>query len=194
MKLSAKTPINPTDASYFSEGSPLLHQSFAEQGKLYFLEEKFDLALKYFRYSLELAVQTESPEFLIKHYLECLLEALEMTGNYQAVLAYCDRFISLVEQEDFNAERQIYLAQVFQKKGIVLIKSGKKAEGQNFLDKASKLAASGKFPLLLTENILFLLNSGIVPNKTRILQEQKQAGYFFINPKNVNKEIALQIK
>lgn len=194
MKLSAKTSTNRTDLSYFGEGPPLLHQSFTEQGKLYFLEGKFDLALKYFRYSLELAVQTDSPEFLIRHYLECLLEALEMTGNYQAVLAYCNRFISLVEPEEFNTEKRIYLAQIFQKKGIVLMKSGKNTEGQNYLDRALKLAETDRFPLPLSENILFLLNSGIVPTNKRIIEEQKQTSYFFINTENVNKEIALQIK
>lgn len=194
MELSAKASSKSSTVSYLELESPLLHQSFAEQGKLYFLEEKFDLALKYFRYSLELAVQTESPEFLIRHYLECLLEALEMEENYQAVLAYCDRFISIVEDEEKNAENNIYLAQIFQKKGIILIKSGANIQGQNYLDKAFSLAKSSNFPLQLAENILFLLNSGITPDNTRIVNEQKQAGYFFINAENVNKEIALQIK
>jgi len=68
MQLSAETFDNNTNHVEANTHSPLLHQSFTEQGKLYFLEGKFELALKYFRYSLELAVQTESPEFLIKHY------------------------------------------------------------------------------------------------------------------------------
>ena len=194
MEISAETLGYKNGISALETDSPMLHQSFTEQGKLYFLEGNFDLALKYFRYSLELAVQTESPQFLIKHYMECLLEALEMTENYAAVITYCDRVIGLLEDEDKNLEKCVYLAQAYQKKGIILLKSGKGLESKNLLEASLSMAKSNKFPMPLAENILFLINSGITPNKERIFEEQQQAGYFFINPENTNKAIALKIE
>ncbi|MEM1134587.1 MAG: hypothetical protein AAGI07_02020 [Bacteroidota bacterium] len=193
MELTSKVPFSVNTQSNFQGENPLIHQSFAEQGKIYFLEEKFDLALKYFRYSLELAVQTESPEFFVKHYLECLLEALEMTGDFDPVLEYCNRFIGLMEDENTkNLEKWHLLALLYQKKGIVLIKTGKLDQGKRNLTIAQQLAGNKNFPLLLCENILFLLNSGIVPDNHKIISEQVQSGYFIMNAENVNKEIAMK--
>ncbi len=194
MELNAETLGYKNEISQVDADSPLLHQSFTEQGKLYFLEGNFDFALKYFRYSLELAVQTESPQFLIKHYMECLLEALEMTENYTAVITYCDRVINLLEEEEKNLEKSVYLTQAYQKKGILLLKSGKNKESKKLLEASLNMAKANKFPLPLAENILFLINSGINPDKKRIFEEQQQAGYFFINPENTNKAIALKIE
>ncbi|UZR95672.1 hypothetical protein [Chondrinema litorale] len=193
MELTFENPITTPGDYLAQESNPLVHQSFTEQGKIYFLEEKFELALKYFNYSLELAVQTDSPEFFVKHYLECLLEALEMIGNFEPVISYCDRFIGLIEDEMTNeAEQTFYLALLYQKRGIVLIKSGKADLGKSNLENAVQIAENNNFPLLLSENILFLLNSGITPDQHKIVQEQVQAGYFVINSETVNKEIAMR--
>ena len=55
-----------------------------------------------------------------------------------------------------------------------------------------QIAENNNFPLLLSENVLFLLNSGINPDQRKIVQEQVQAGYFVINSETVNKEIAMK--
>ncbi|MCP4699105.1 MAG: peptidylprolyl isomerase [Gammaproteobacteria bacterium] len=186
-----------SDESALPKGMKL-HLGIAEQGKLYALEGNHQMALMYYRYAMHLAVQAKDPEIFFRHYLECVIETLEQTESYSEVLEYCDKAIahyaSLEEEQgplDDLARRD--LAHIHQRKGVVLLKSGRKEEARVPFRQALELLKTLKQELPLSKTLLRWLESGLHIEPRRILVEQERSKYFSIRADTVNPERAIKL-
>ena len=95
-------------------------------------------------------MQAGEPEIVFRHYLECVLESLELAGSYQEVLDYCDKAIGLFfDQGVTGAEAE--LAHVYQRQGAVLLKSGDREGAMRSLRKAVELGTAGDFSVALAK-------------------------------------------
>ena len=98
----------------------------AEQGKVHALRGDHAVALLYYRHAIHMTVQTHDSEIFFRHYLECVMESLEQTGSYPEVLAYCAKAIEFYAQNPPpNPLAQRDLAHIYERQGVVLLKSGR---------------------------------------------------------------------
>ena len=67
----------------------LLHLGIAEQGKLHLLAGRYKESLRHFREALRMAASAKAPEIFYRHYAQCVLEALELAGDFEEIIAYC---------------------------------------------------------------------------------------------------------
>ena len=69
-----------------SENVHEIHLSIAENGKLQALKGNHEAALKGYREAIQLAVSSKAPEVFFRHYTQCVLESLELTGSYDEIV------------------------------------------------------------------------------------------------------------
>ena len=170
-----------------------VHTAIAEQGKVHQLKGEYKLAQQYYRHAMQMAMQSEESHVYLNHYLECLLECLEMDGQYQAIIDYCEKMIGrgkLIASKDFEMES---LAKLYLRKGIIQLKMGSMQAGIEALNDALTLIAETKKPLELAQTLIFLHDSGLKLNVKRILAEQKRTNYFVVTEEKTRKEIAMEL-
>jgi tetratricopeptide (TPR) repeat protein len=135
---------------------------------------------------MALAVRAAEPEVFFRHYLECSIESLELMGSYDEVVDYCDRVIEHYRQHDFSLEQQSVaerdLAHIYQRRGAVLFKQGKRAEAKQALQQALQLQA--ELPLATT--LLHWLNRNFHGDAARTLAEQRRHAYFSVRQDTVD--------
>lgn len=171
-----------------------LHMGIAEQGKLYALAGNHTMALFYYRQAMYMTVKEKDPEVFYRHYLECVMESLEHTGAYAEVLAYCNRAIDFyTANPPANPFAFCDLAHIYQRKGIILMKSGQNQDALEPFKKALKAAAKAKQSLPLTTTLLRWLQTGLTVDERRIVSEQERHGYFSVRPGTVDKNIAVKL-
>jgi tetratricopeptide (TPR) repeat protein len=184
-------PIPSPDTAAWT--SPGWHLGIAEQGKLYALEGKHELALAYYRESIRLTVQAGEAEIVFRHYLECVLESLELMGSYREVLDYCDKAIDLLTSQEAEAQTGADLAHVYQRRGIVQLKSGHREAAIESLRKSLELGTAHRYALPLAKTLLGWLERGLQVDARRVLAEQQRTHYFNVRPDTVDKERAVRL-
>jgi tetratricopeptide (TPR) repeat protein len=176
-----------------SHGILRTHVGIAEQGKLFALDGDFDSALVYFRKAIEIALQSEESEVFMRHYVECLLESLELSGDLNPVLEYCNSVLLSLEerrQNGFQVKSEQW-SEILQKKGIILLKMGRREDGLECLKKAVELMGNLGREWPLSQALLFMARSGLSLDHSRILAEQKRLNYFVVRAENVDRRIAI---
>lgn len=174
--------------------SPVVHLGIAEQGKLYALAGKHDWALAYYREAIRLTVQAAEPEIVFRHYLECVLESLEMMGSYKEVLDYCDKAIDLfLTSREAAAHTGAELAHVYQRQGAVLLKSGNREAAAQSLRKAVELGATHRLSLPLAKTLLGWVERGFQVDARRVLAEQERTNYFNVRHDTVDRARAVKL-
>ncbi|WP_026210719.1 hypothetical protein [Flexithrix dorotheae] len=169
------------------------HESIAEQGKIYVVEGNNNLAIKYFKYAMEMVIQTNDQDVFLRHYVGYLLEALELSGAYQDVLDYCDINLRKIgNKPPKNLEEIRVKASLLQRKGIILLKMQKESEAIKAFKEAENLLSNNP-ELVLTQSLLFLISSGLKLNLDRILAEQERTSYFRVNEKNIKRNKAMKL-
>lgn len=174
--------------------SPAVHLGIAEQGKLYALAGKHDRALAYYREAIRLTVQAAEPEIVFRHYLECVLESLEMMGSYQEVLDYCDKAVDLfLTSREAAAQTGAELAHVYQRQGAVLLKSGNREAAAQSLRKAVDVGATHRLSLPLAKTLLGWVERGLQVDARRVLAEQQRTNYFNVRHDTVDRARAVKL-
>lgn len=161
-----------------------LHLGFAERGKLHALAGDHREALVHYRAAIRMAVEQGAPEVFFRHYMECSLESLEMTGAYLEVLEYCDRALAHYAAHPPTHElAHRDLAHVHQRRGVCLFKLGEREPARLAL--SAGLACAGG-PLPLASALLNWLRNGWHCDVARIVAEQRRHAYFTVRADQVD--------
>jgi tetratricopeptide (TPR) repeat protein len=166
----------------------------AEQGKVYALGKDFRLALYYYRKAMQLAVEHRHPEIFFRHYLECVIEALEHQRGFSEVLDYCQRALALYAKQpatDDAGRRD--LAHIYQRLGVTRLKLGEHAEARVALRKGIEVLRGTGQTLPLAQTLLRWLDQGIHVDERRVSAEQERTRYFSVRKDTVAPERALRL-
>lgn len=174
------------------------HVGVAEQGKLHALQGEHDVALLYYRRAMQGAVASGAPEVFFRHYLECSVESLELSGAYDEVLDYCDRVEAhyatvTPADEDQAAFVTGDLVATSQRRALVLAKAGRTPEALVALDASAQRAAAIGVDLPLVALVGGWLRRGLHVDPERILVEQQRLCYFAVTPDSVDRERAVRL-
>ncbi|MDJ0840337.1 MAG: peptidylprolyl isomerase [Acidobacteriota bacterium] len=171
-----------------------LHLGVAEQGKLFALEGNYTAALTQYREAMRLSVSQKAPEVFFRHYMTCSLEALEHMGAFEEVLAYCDKAVDHFNNHPPQHDlARADLADTYQRKGIVLLKSGHVEAARKALQTACRLAERTDHTLPLATTVLRWLQAGLHVSGDRLLQEQERCHYFSVHPDHVDPKRAINL-
>ena len=162
-----------------------MHFSIAEKGKIKALKGHHKGALKHYREAIRLAVSSRAPEVFFRHYTQCVLESLELTGAYDEVIDFCinadTHYASLHLNSPIHKRDH---GSILERQGLVLLKKGDTSQGQLALEKACKIA--GKKTLPLSEEILNWLQRGFSVDTSRIITSQRKHHYFVVRADQVD--------
>lgn len=188
----APEALPPTGGS----GDPAyaIHMGLAEQGKLHALAKEYRLALYYYRKAMQLAVEHGHPEIFFRHYLECVVEALEQLRSFREVLDYCDRALALYGKQppqDDVARRD--LAHIYQRLGVVRLKLGEPEAARAALRKGLEVIKGARQSLPLAQTLLRWLELGVHIDERRVSAEQERTRYFSVRKDTVAAERALRL-
>jgi tetratricopeptide (TPR) repeat protein len=176
-----------------------LHLGIAEGGKLHALKGEHGQALTCYREAIRMAVNTGAPEVFFRHYMECTLESLEKMGSFPEVIAYADRAIEhyaaiTPTSDEQRALIRADLVSIHQRRGAVLLKSGRVDEARAALEKATALAREAPaIALPLAEALLGWIVRGFHVDAHRILTEQEAKRYFSVRPDTVDRALAIPL-
>jgi tetratricopeptide (TPR) repeat protein len=198
MKIANAADISSVEKEFTktsSSGTIRVHAAIAEQGKIYAKEEKYDTALQYLNQALQMAIQSEEPNLFIRHYLECILQVLELKGAYDTVLDYCHSMLQgfAGRKGSLSAKETRELALVYLREGILLIKKGQEAQGVLYLKKTVETMAGVGDEVPLAQAILFMHTSGLELGLQRLLAEQKRLQYFSILHESTDRNLAFEL-
>jgi tetratricopeptide (TPR) repeat protein len=162
-----------------TEQSLKLHLGIAEQGKLLALKGKHQAALQHYREALRLAVSSRSPEVFFRHYTQCVMESLELSGELESVLRYCDE----AEQHYQRLDRALPLvrrdrAENLQRRGCVLLRQQQLAPAIASLEEALQLATPD--PLPLAQELTGWHKRGLTIGSRQLGDAQQRHQYFIV--------------
>lgn len=171
-----------------------LHMGIATRGKLYALEGNHARALQYYRIAIRLAVEAKEPEIFFRHYLDCVMESLEITGAYDEVLAYCDKAVELyADSPPPNQLATMDLASIHLRRGCVLLRRKEAQAARAAMKLAVETARSAGGRLGLAETISRWLDAGYTVDQARLLAEQRRGGYFSVQRDKVDPSRAIEL-
>ncbi|MCP4687605.1 MAG: tetratricopeptide repeat protein [Desulfobacterales bacterium] len=171
-----------------------IHMGIAEQGKLYALAGDYKRALHYYRHAMKMAVDAGDPEVFFRHYLECVIEALEHMGSYGEILDYCDKAVRFYEDHPPpNPVAWLDLANIHQRKGVILLKTGDNEAAGRVFRKALEIARDAGGALNLSKNLLRWIDGHMHIEPSRVLSEQKRMNYFSVRRDVVDPTRAIKL-
>ncbi len=124
-----------------------------------------------------------------RHYTQCVLESLELTGAYDEVLDYCIN--ADAHYESLNLTSTIHRrdhGSILERQGLVELKKGEAEQGHETLRKACSIA--GETTLPLSEEIINWLQRGFSLDITRITASQRKHNYFVVRADQVDRQRA----
>ncbi|TCK08602.1 peptidylprolyl isomerase [Marinobacterium mangrovicola] len=161
------------------------HLGIAEAGKCFALKGDHREALRHYREAIRLAVSSAAPEVFFRHYCQCVLESLELTGQFGEVIEYCEKADAYYEQ--IGAQRKLHgrdHASILERLGMIYAKQGEREAAIASLEKARTLAGSER--LALTEQVYGWLRRGMVPDVARLTAAQRKHQYFTVRAEQVD--------
>jgi tetratricopeptide (TPR) repeat protein len=169
-----------------------MHFSIAEAGKLFALKGNHKEALAKYREALKLAVSSRAPEVFFRHYTQCVLESLELTGAYNDIIEYCINADAHYATLNLNStiHRRDH-GSILERLGLVYLKAGDIESGRYALERAQAIAGEGVLPI--SEEVLKWLERGFSVDTGRILGSQRKHHYFVVRKDQVNNKNAKPI-
>lgn len=170
-----------------------IHLSIAETGKLLALKGKHKDALQHYREALRLAVSSKAPEIFFRHYTQCVLESLELTGEYKEIIEFCTNAdIHYTSLDLHSSLHRRDHGSVLERLGLTQLKNGDVEQGRVALEKARKIAGHGVLPI--TDEVLGWLKRGFRVDTGRILSSQRKHNYFVVRHGQVDPNKARPLK
>ncbi|MEH6491987.1 hypothetical protein [Halopseudomonas sp.] len=156
-----------------------LHLGIAEQGKLLALKGKHQAALEHYREALRLAVSSRSPEVFFRHYTQCVMESLELSGELDSVLRYCNE----AEQHYQQLSSALALvrrdrAENLQRRGCILLRQHQLACAMASFEQALQLVAPD--PLPLAHELTGWHRRGLTIGSRQLGDAQQRHQYFIV--------------
>lgn len=166
-----------------------LHLAIAETGKLMALKGRHTDALQHYREALRLAVSSKAPEVFFRHYTQCVLESLELTGAYDEIIRFCiDADIHYASLGLSSSLHRRDHGSVLERLGLAQLKNDNLEAGRESLEKAREVAGDGVLPI--TEEVLGWLKRGFRVDINRILGSQRKHKYFVVRSGQVDRKRA----
>lgn len=168
-----------------------LHLGIAEKGKLYALEGNYKEALRHYKEAIRMTQNKPQGELFFQHYVQCTMEALELSGAYDEVISFCEKFLDLLEEKGNDELILKYKAEMLQRMAIQFLLKDDKAEAEALFKTAQKIVGTGK--LKLTDELLNWILRRYTLSKKQISDLQKKYNYFIVKKENVRPEIAVEL-
>lgn len=183
--------MQQSTATPAADSAHRLHMGLAEQGKLHALGNRHELALKHYREALRLAVSAKAPEVFFRHYTQCVIESLELTGSFAEVIDFglkADAHYQTLKNPSDLVKKD--WASALERLGANYWKQGARSEAEQWLTRALTI-----FPdLPLARELLQWLARGFSADKMRIEQLQKKHRNFVVRADQVRADIAIPIE
>lgn len=163
----------------------VLHLGIAEHGKVRALKGDHTDALRHYREALRLAVSSKAPEVFFRHYTQCVMESLELSGSYQEVIRFCEE--ADTHYRSLELTSGIYRRDhgtILERMGVVLLKAGERDRGRDVLARAVETAGKGNLPL--AEEVLGWITRGYALEPARLYRSQVRHGYFIVRRDRVD--------
>ncbi|MEM9059525.1 MAG: peptidylprolyl isomerase [Pseudomonadota bacterium] len=168
-----------------SEARHDFHLGIAEAGKLAAVAGDHKEALRHYREALRLAQAAKAPEVFFRHYTQCVLESLELTGAFGEILEFCENadahYTQLDSKADLHARDH---GAILERQGIVAVKAGDSDTGREALTRAVERSGRGTLPI--AETVLGWLARGMSVDARRLLELQKKHKYFTVREDQVD--------
>lgn len=168
-----------------------LHIGIAEKGKLYSLEGNYKEALGHYREAIRLVQTSKDNDLFFQHYSQCVMEALELSGAYDEVISYCEKFLDFLDEKEETEFIKRHKAHILEKLGIQYLFKGERDDAI-FCLKAAQ-ASLGKNVQPLTDNLLNWAQRNFQLTKKQITDVQKKYNYFIVRKDKVRPEYAIEI-
>ena len=162
-----------------------VHLGIAEYGKVRALKGDHDEALRHYREALRLAVSSRAPEVFFRHYTQCVMESLELSGSYREVIRFCEE--ADAHYQSLGLESAIYRrdhGSILERLGVVRLKAGDIDPGREALARAVDTTGKGVLPL--AEEVLGWLSRGYAVETARLYRSQLRHGYFIVRRDRVD--------
>ena len=167
----------------------IMHLGIAEQGKILLLDGDHDEALRHFREAIRIAVSARAPEVFFRHYTQCVLEALELAGHYEEVIAFCEEADAHYAGLDASLAIQAKdHGAILERQAVALISAGRADEAAPILKRAIETAGARVLPL--AESLLAWLTRGYSVPGPQLRQAQKRHNYFVVRKDTLQRDIA----
>jgi len=162
-------------------GADTLHAAVAEHGKICALDGDHVAALMHYREAMSMGVRQNAPAIVMRHYLECALESLEHMGAYDELLQYCDRAVEHYRlHPPEHGLAQFDLATIHQRRGVALLKQGKRDEAARAFAVACAAAAAAEARLPLAEVLRRWIEAQLTITPDRLAAEQQRHRYYSV--------------
>lgn len=162
-----------------------MHLSIAEGGKVHALKGQHDEALTHYREAIRLCVSSKSSEIFFRHYTQCTLESLELSGSYHGVIEYCRNAETHFESIPFSTRSlRKDRASNLERLGIALLKTGDHAEALEQFERAIEIANDTS--LHVAKQLTDWLKRRLTPDAARIQQLQRKHNYFCVRKDQVD--------
>jgi tetratricopeptide (TPR) repeat protein len=169
-----------------------VHMGIAEYGKLSALRGDYVNALKHYREAMAMAAREGSPQLIMRHYLECVLETLELMGSYPELHEYCDRAVEHYRLHPPETPLTYFdLATIYQRRGVVYLKQGDRAHATEAFERAAATARSIPVSIPLTDTLLGWCRAQLTVSVARIMTEQEKQRYFSVRTETIRPERAV---
>ncbi len=168
-----------------------LHIRIAEQGKIYALDGNYKEALRHYREAMMMVQKNKDSDIFFQHYSQCTMEALELSGAYEEVLSFCEKYLDFLEEKEETPLIRKHKAFVLQRKGIQHILMEEQDEAKESFQEAQNLMGRKNQPL--SDECLNWLQRGyrITPDQLRKTQDKNQ--YFIVRKDQINHQLAMQL-
>lgn len=157
------------------------HLTTAEAGRLEALRGHHRHALELYRAALAGARSTRAPAIVLRYYSDCVIESLELSGDLDAVVAYCDAALATYESAPPTtvlARRDI--AATHERRAAVLAKAGRFDDAATSADEAVALAAELGARTPVAAALQGWLRRGLRPTPSQVLAAQHRHRYFAV--------------
>lgn len=177
--------------STITQPQKLFHYGIAEKGKLFQLAANYKEALRYYREAIRLVQGIEHGEIFFQHYSQCVMEALELSGSYDEVISYCEKFIEFLEEKETDDLVKKYKGSILEKLSIQYLLKEDKESALDYLKEAQSIVGKGKQPL--TDELLNWTQRGFQISKKQLQDAQKKYHYFVVDKTTVNPAHAIEL-
>lgn len=168
-----------------------LHVGIAEKGKLYSLEGNYKEALRHYREAIRLVQNNKDNDLFFQHYSQCVMEALELSGAYDEVISYCEKFLDFLEEKEETEFIKRHKAHILEKLAVQYLLKGSREDALPYLKEAQNGIGKGVQPL--TDDLLNWAQRNYQLTKKQITEVQKKYNYFIVRKDKVRPEYAIEI-
>ena len=162
-----------------------------EQGKLYAIENNVEEALRHYREALRLAKDCKNADVFFHHTTQCIMELLEVAGNYDLVIEYCTRseaHYADIETDFKNTLLSKQRAANVERLGIAQLLSGDTVAAKQSFAHAIDISPD-KRPISATVSDWLARGYTIAPKQVKSLQSKHE--YFIVKKSEVNMKWAI---